>query len=87
MATPRNRRARGMMADSQLLEDETAAETGNIVMESCTGTLADLLDCRIYFRPPRLVDPETGPVMMAVKNRTGRLCRHPVQDSIWIRKG
>ncbi|MDX9956857.1 MAG: hypothetical protein AB7T74_06505 [Clostridia bacterium] len=69
----------GVVADSRTLKDETAAETGNIVMESCTGTLADLLDCRIYFRPPRLVDPETGPVMMAVRieqeGSAGILCK------------
>jgi chemotaxis protein CheC len=64
--------------EDSLLED-TATETGNIVMESCTGTLADLLDCHISFRPPRLVDPETGPALMAVtigqEGSAGILCR------------
>lgn len=67
------------MADPRTLEDDTATETGNIVMESCTGTLADLLDCRVTFRPPRLVDPETGPALMAVESESegsaGILCR------------
>jgi chemotaxis protein CheC len=68
-----------VVADSQILAEETATETGNIVMESCTGTLADLLDCRISFRPPRLVNPETEPAMMAVRiekeGSAGILCR------------
>jgi chemotaxis protein CheC len=63
----------------QLLENDTAAETGNIVMESCTGTLADLLDCRVSFQPPRLVDPETGPALVAAgieqEGSAGILCR------------
>lgn len=63
----------------QFLMEDTATETGNIVMESCTGTLADLLDCRVSFRPPHLVDPGTGPTLMAVKigqeGSTGILCR------------
>lgn len=63
----------------QMLMEDAATETGNIVMESCTGTLADLLNCHITFRPPHLVDPGTGPALMAVKieqeGSTGILCR------------
>ena len=76
---PKKQTDMGLVADNRILEDETATETGNIVVESCTGTLADLLDCRISFRPPRLVDPGTGPVMMAVRieqeGSAGILCR------------
>ena len=55
----------GEAAHQQLPENSTAMETGNIVIESCTGTLADLLDCHLAFHPPRLVDPETGPALIS----------------------
>lgn len=62
----------------QMLMEDAATETGNIVMESCTGTLANLLDCHITFRPPHLVDPGTGPALRAIKieqeSSTGILC-------------
>jgi len=63
----------------RIFKDDTATETGNIVMESCTGTLADLLDCHISFRPPRLVNPDSGPALMASRmgqeDTAGILCR------------
>jgi chemotaxis protein CheC len=67
------------MAGNRMFADDAATETGNIVMESCTGTLADLLDCHISFQPPRLIDPETGPALMTAKidqeGSVGILCR------------
>lgn len=60
--------------------EDAVIETGNVVLESFAGTLANILDCRIFFQAPQLLDLASEALVpsawsVSIKPTKGLFCR------------